>query len=173
MSLGTHTKELPTYIYVIGRKQGPVKVGISNAPGSRLGSIQTGCPFKLELLFAVEAKSRDKAIKHERTFHQVYAKQRLSGEWFDLEAELAIEGVETELLQDEYFEAERTEKAAAYEAYGEIIDSGEVTQKELHQATLRFAAAVASWPEYIIPPPSVWLKAKGYRAYLDAKEAAE
>jgi predicted GIY-YIG superfamily endonuclease len=100
------------YLYVIGREQGPVKVGISASPESRLGQIQTGCPFKCGLLHVQLMRDRNHALSHERTFQEVYTKYRLIGEWFKLDAELAIEGIETGLEFEEYFE-KRAAGAAA------------------------------------------------------------
>lgn len=83
------------YLYVIGRVDGPVKVGISSTPGARLSAIQTGCPFAIELIFAVKFPDRVHALKHEQIFHEVHDQKRLHGEWFRLEADLAIESIET------------------------------------------------------------------------------
>lgn len=82
------------FIYVIGREQGPVKVGITSSPGARLSTIQTGCPFKIEILHLRECRDRQHAIEHEEIFHGVYGDRRLAGEWFDISADLAIEGVD-------------------------------------------------------------------------------
>jgi hypothetical protein len=92
------------YVYVIGRPDGPVKVGISRYPYGRVNSLQTGCPFPLELLHAQPMRDRSHALQHERNFHEVYAEKRLSGEWFDIDAELAIECIETALEIEAHFE---------------------------------------------------------------------
>jgi hypothetical protein len=83
------------YLYVIGRKKGPIKVGVSSNPQSRLKSIQTGCAFPIKNLFQVRMLNRDQALGQERAFHEIHAGQRLHGEWFDMDAELAIESIET------------------------------------------------------------------------------
>lgn len=102
------------FIYVIGREHGPVKVGITSSPGSRLSTIQTGCPFKIDILHLRECRDRDHAVEHEASFHDVYSDKRLAGEWFDIEADLAIEGVDCSFDFDEYSEAEaRRERVAA------------------------------------------------------------
>lgn len=102
------------FIYVIGREEGPVKIGITSSPGSRLTTIQTGCHFKIEILHLRECRDREQALDHEETFHRLYREQRLSGEWFDMEADLAIEGVDTDFDIEEYFEQEaRREYVAA------------------------------------------------------------
>lgn len=92
-----------TYVYVIGRSEGPVKVGITSDLIGRLRSMQTGSPFKLKLLYAMPCESRNDAREHEQTFHAVYAENRLEGEWFNMDAELAIEGVKTGFQIEEWF----------------------------------------------------------------------
>lgn len=101
-----------SYVYVIGTEDGPVKVGMSDSPQSRLASLQTGSAVKLNLLFARKARDRDHALYHENMFHEVYAEHRMAGEWFDLPADEAIEGVETSFeieiwhLEEELWEYE-------------------------------------------------------------------
>lgn len=103
------------FIYVIGRREGPVKVGITSAPQSRLATIQTGCHFKIELLYCRECRDRDHALKHEREFHICHDDYRLAGEWFDLEAEAAMQLVDTALDHEIWHEYEaRQEHIAAH-----------------------------------------------------------
>ncbi|MBR1122125.1 GIY-YIG nuclease family protein [Bradyrhizobium lablabi] len=102
------------YIYVIGREEGPVKVGITSSPGGRLSTIQTGCPFRVEILHLRECRDRNDALRHEQIFHDVHSGTRLAGEWFDMEADLAIESVDCDFEFQEYFENEaRLERMAA------------------------------------------------------------
>jgi predicted GIY-YIG superfamily endonuclease len=95
------------FIYVIGRQDGPVKVGVTSNPQSRLGQIRTGCPFHVELLHAEPMLSRAHALQHEADFHAVYEEKRLNGEWFDIDAELAIELIETGLDHESWFQETR------------------------------------------------------------------
>jgi predicted GIY-YIG superfamily endonuclease len=103
------------FIYVIGREEGPVKVGITSSLGSRLSAIQTGCHFKIEILHYRECVDRSQALEHESIFHDVYACHRLAGEWFDLEADFAIEGVDTPFDYEEHFSKEITRSWQAAE----------------------------------------------------------
>lgn len=93
------------FIYVIGREQGPVKVGISSSPRTRLAELQTGCPFKISILNEQRMRDRDHALKHEKTFHEVYRKYRLMGEWFKIDADIAIDGICTGLELEQHFES--------------------------------------------------------------------
>lgn len=94
------------FIYVIGREEGPVKVGITSMPEGRLATIQTGCHFKIEILHLRTCSNRDHALKHEQNFHAVYAERRLAGEWFDMDSDCAIDGIETSFEHEIYFEKE-------------------------------------------------------------------
>lgn len=94
---------LPTYLYAIGRPEGPVKIGISNGPNGRLIALQTGCPFSLQIIHTVPIGTFDQARKHERAIHDIYAGDRLAGEWFNIDGEQAIEAIETELELDAHF----------------------------------------------------------------------
>lgn len=96
--------EMRSYVYVMGRKDGPVKVGISTNPQSRLNGIQTGCPFRIKILHLEPMHDRAHAIWHEENFHAVYSQDRLIGEWFNIDAELAIEGITTALEIEHHFE---------------------------------------------------------------------
>lgn len=101
------------FIYVIGVESGPVKVGISSSPGSRLGAIQTGCHFKIDILYSRRCKDRDHALKNEKIFHDVYAEKRLVGEWFNIDADLAIEAIETGFDIEDHLEQEEMKRRAA------------------------------------------------------------
>jgi len=83
------------WVYVFARKgpaglTGPVKVGISNSVDVRLSSIQTACPFPLDIAYVFECPSREIARQIERSFHEVQRHQRTHGEWFDFEPVAAI-----------------------------------------------------------------------------------
>ena len=85
---------MSAFIYVIGRQQGPVKIGITKSLGSRLSALQTGCPFKLSLLAAYERPSWRNAKAHELFIHGGMEDMRLQGEWFRCDADYAAERIE-------------------------------------------------------------------------------
>lgn len=72
-----------SFIYFIGREEGPVKIGVSRNPSERLVGLQTGCPFPLKLHghWMVE-NTRIYAV--ERTIHSALEPYRAQGEWFSL-----------------------------------------------------------------------------------------
>ena len=57
------------------------KIGISNAPGKRLQTLNTSNPFELDILHKFVA---DPAEEAEGKLHQRFEQTRLSGEWFRL-----------------------------------------------------------------------------------------
>jgi predicted GIY-YIG superfamily endonuclease len=91
------------YIYVIGRRDGPVKIGVTISLESRLATLQTGCPFQIEILHYRLICSRGLALKHEQVIHRVYLEKRLRGEWFDMDSDQGIEAVDTEISIDEFY----------------------------------------------------------------------
>jgi hypothetical protein len=113
----------------MGREEGPVKVGITSSPASRLATIQTGCHFKIDILYLKQCRDRGHALWHEENFHAVHAEKRLSGEWFDMEADFALESVDTafdlELWREE--EASREYVAACLNIWPWAGDDGSHT----------------------------------------------
>lgn len=78
------------YVYVIGRPEGPVKVGISSSPYARLSTIQTSCPFAIDLAYVFQCPDRDIARHIERSFHETRREKCLHGEWFNYAPREAI-----------------------------------------------------------------------------------
>lgn len=63
-----------------------IKIGKANKPEERIKQLQTGCPFKLNLLGTVRCKSEFHAKQVETMAHRIFYKQRRRGEWFKLSA---------------------------------------------------------------------------------------
>lgn len=84
------------YVYIIGQLSadyevvGPVKVGISNNPVSRVAALQTGSSARLVLVGRYAFWRRRHAMAVERVFHEACASHRLQGEWFDMEPDSAV-----------------------------------------------------------------------------------
>lgn len=81
-------------VYVIGRRGGPCKIGVSADPMKRLKSVQTGCAMAVEVWGYCTFPSRFVARRFERSAHDALSGNRLSGEWFDVEPEAAIAAIE-------------------------------------------------------------------------------
>ena len=83
------------YVYVIahlsdGKLRGPVKIGISANPLKRISTLQTSCPFKIEVSFIFACPNREWAKMVEKSFHETQKESCLHGEWFDIEPIQAI-----------------------------------------------------------------------------------
>lgn len=63
------------------------KIGISNAPGRRLQSLNTASPFELKLIHKFVAEPAEDA---EANLHLKYQKYRMKGEWFKLPSDEVI-----------------------------------------------------------------------------------
>ncbi|MET4184936.1 hypothetical protein ABIB94_007065 [Bradyrhizobium sp. JR7.2] len=56
---------------------GPIKIGISDDPTERMGSLQCGCPWRLRIIGAAPG-----AFENEEDLHKRFADIRMEGEWF-------------------------------------------------------------------------------------------
>jgi hypothetical protein len=82
----------PCYIYVIaqdrikteGGIRGPVKIGLTNNPNSRLATVNTGSPNPLLFACVLRVNDRELAQLIERTAHGHFAEHRENGEWFSV-----------------------------------------------------------------------------------------
>ena len=91
----------PHYLYVIGKYtdlNGPCKLGISVNPDRRLKQLQTGQSELLTVHHREEAPA-DKVRLFERLLHRDIHHLRLSGEWFDLTVEHAIQILQHTLIR--------------------------------------------------------------------------
>lgn len=78
------------YLYVIGPKEGPQKIGITGDVKQRLKTLQTGFPEPLFLHHyeEIEAKS---IRKLEKKIHTELNYKRAKGEWFNITTKEAVE----------------------------------------------------------------------------------
>jgi predicted GIY-YIG superfamily endonuclease len=73
------------YVYVCSESGSRrIKIGVSNDVKRRLEELQTGNAHSIELWFLLPFQRREDADQVERYLHDLYAKYRVSGEWFDL-----------------------------------------------------------------------------------------
>lgn len=85
----------PHLVYVFAKVSengmtSPVKVGISRDANARLATVQTSCPFKIDLAYVFELPNRTMALELERAFHVTQKGKRTHGEWFEFEPVEAI-----------------------------------------------------------------------------------
>lgn len=68
----------PGFVYFIqAGKNGPIKIGWTTSLEERIDALQTGCPFRLRVLAAIEGTKQDEAA-----YHRQFAEHRMRGEWF-------------------------------------------------------------------------------------------
>lgn len=73
-----------TYVYVMANIDNEIcKIGHSTNPLKRVKEVQTGCPYKLDLIFMIKGSP---AL--EKKLHIKYSKLRMNGEWFSFKDEL-------------------------------------------------------------------------------------
>jgi predicted GIY-YIG superfamily endonuclease len=58
-----------------------IKIGVSKNPERRIKSLQTGNPYKIKLILAIEDSA---AYDLEYQFHKYYEKEKSVGEWFEI-----------------------------------------------------------------------------------------
>lgn len=96
-----------TFVYVIGRPQGPVKIGMSIDPERRAKALQPGCPFPLRVLHRVAFLSGKKAYEVEQQTHEILDDCATVGEWFDVDADYALDSIRVVASTIEHFEERR------------------------------------------------------------------
>lgn len=86
-------KDSTAYVYVIGVTTNPVKVGLAGDPGARLRELQVGNSEELKLHHASRTPY-EIADELERQAHRELEPHHRRGEWFNVDAEYAIEVIE-------------------------------------------------------------------------------
>lgn len=80
-------------IYVIGAEDGPMKVGLSRKPLTRLAQLRVHCPDELLLHYDLKVPALD-ASTVEKYAHALLWQKRVRGEWFDVPTSAAIKAVD-------------------------------------------------------------------------------
>lgn len=94
------SREQKEFVYFIKATNNLIKIGVTKNVESRLKSLQTGSPGKLELIGSIETA---KAYELESELHEKYRELRVSGEWFNIglsEVSKEIECRNTTTLED-------------------------------------------------------------------------
>lgn len=81
------------YVYVIAAGEEAVKVGRARDPKQRLRELQTSHYQRLSIVH-VRGFSEVEAAALERRAHQVLAEYRMTGEWFKVKPQTALEAIE-------------------------------------------------------------------------------
>src|ERR1051325_2345977 len=86
-------------MYVIASGEtGPVKLGISADPETRVRKLQTGHPLKLHVYHTI-AVEPDKVRRFELLLHRDVGNLRMHGEWFNLTVDDAKAHLDFTLIQ--------------------------------------------------------------------------
>lgn len=81
------------HVYVAGSsRNGPLKIGITVDPKRRLGELQTGNAVRLDIYWTL-AVPADQARLIEQDIHGLFVPERMSGEWFLIPVEMAVEAI--------------------------------------------------------------------------------
>lgn len=72
------------YVYMIRciNRDNYVKIGVARNVESRLETLQTSSPYRLEVLASIRCNGRRHAYDLEKRLHWLFRKQRIRGEWF-------------------------------------------------------------------------------------------
>lgn len=63
-------------------KRGYIKIGTAKNVKDRIATLQTGNPYKLEILAIMKFTDKRKAYNAEQKLHKIFRKYNVSGEWF-------------------------------------------------------------------------------------------
>lgn len=95
------------YVYVIGLvfngvPSRPTKVGITSSPAGRLSTLQTASPYHLAIVHLFRFDRRGHALALEKFTHNFYRRERLRGEWFNVEPLEILDAMVFELDQHRF-----------------------------------------------------------------------
>ncbi len=84
------TNNTETFLYIIatvdekGKHIAPIKIGVTTNRVVRLNNLQSGNPNKLDYFACYPFSSEEEAYLAEKTLHEHFEEERLSGEWFNV-----------------------------------------------------------------------------------------
>lgn len=121
----------------------PIKIGFTSneTPESRVKCMETFSPYGVELLGVIICEN-PKAV--EKDIHNMYSTQQLSGEWFDIDSEQAMECINyyqskldskdinfkiLKVVHKKMFKAERISELKKFAQFEKIYKSGAKTTK--------------------------------------------
>lgn len=82
------------FVYVIRGDHRLSKIGVSTNPSARIASLRTASPFPIGFSYiAAPDCTSAVAFEIERRAHDILARQRCEGEWFDVPDEVAVAAV--------------------------------------------------------------------------------
>lgn len=106
------------YFVQAGSKKGPIKIGYATDVDKRISELQVGCPFTLNLIFKLPAKSERHAQSLESWFHDRFQKRRIRGEWFKTIKLEQISSCSSLALANKDWDEFRAENGGDYDSRG-------------------------------------------------------
>ena len=109
LTFGDQKRVSSSFVYILGisdprvAQPSPIKVGFAKNVEARVASLQTGCPFRIEILARWPYHAMAAAQAKEMQFHKQFADRRLNGEWFDMasaDAEKALDAIYDQYIKD-------------------------------------------------------------------------
>jgi hypothetical protein len=163
------------YVYVLtdGRY---FKIGYTKNIKKRISQLQTSCPVKIELKYCKKFLDKRAAKRAERSAHKTFKKNRLSGEWFDVDLEkikqylisISKDGISPERISQKARRNEeklKSKNRQINKSVEEIINSEEdfiCINKQNLLALLTNGAGLPRWKcenlGMAYPPKSGWKK---------------
>ena len=92
------------YVYIIGAKDGPFKIGVAKDVKKRLKNLQTGSYSRLYIHAVKKCNSREEARSVELSAHISLSTMKMTGEWFSCaltDAIYATDASEEEIILNE------------------------------------------------------------------------
>jgi hypothetical protein len=125
-----HNTKRKKSLYLVALVQGgiesaPIKIGITQNLKGRLTSLQTGCPYRLSLHEWWELETHLEEI--EAGVHEMFEKDRMSGEWFNIKPDLARCFIEASFWLELAIAGEY-EMAKAITSFGSRARAGELIE---------------------------------------------
>jgi DNA-binding XRE family transcriptional regulator len=96
-------REHGRYIYVIGPKTGPFKIGIANDVQKRRGELNVGNPAHLKVHIQHDAGSEEAGRRLELRLHFTFRAKQVRGEWFNLTTQ-DLDGLGGTILSYDFFD---------------------------------------------------------------------
>ena len=88
-------KNCEGYVYILQKENKLIKIGVSINPQKRINAIRTHSAENFENVFISKKTKEYKCL--ERKMHQVFKKERVMGEWFNVDFNLAKDFLESAL----------------------------------------------------------------------------
>jgi predicted GIY-YIG superfamily endonuclease len=98
------------YVLKASERKSPIKIGVTAQLTARLSAHQSGSPLPLEIAEAIVCAELREAHRIERAAHAVLRIHRIWGEWFAIDAAMALRTIEHVAIAKGFVWSRFTEK---------------------------------------------------------------